>query len=187
LWPIASIRTHTLNGRYRRHSGLCSALARNDSVANDPKRAPVRLDSVLRCGSKRQITLHCAICQAHRKSCDVSRLLVVFPGVERTALIGRLLAAIVARNDAVVPPGVAPAATIKGGQLPVQAVPGRLANGTCRRHRATNCCRTACENRDGEPNGGAWIIGRDPCHPQADDQILLLIYAWPLPNGYCSC
>jgi hypothetical protein len=26
LWPIASIRTHTLNGRYRRHSGHCPAL-----------------------------------------------------------------------------------------------------------------------------------------------------------------
>jgi hypothetical protein len=37
-WPIASIRTHTLNGRYRRHSGHCSALARNGSVANDPQR-----------------------------------------------------------------------------------------------------------------------------------------------------
>jgi hypothetical protein len=37
-WPIASIRTHTLNGRYRRHSGHCSALARNGSVANEPKR-----------------------------------------------------------------------------------------------------------------------------------------------------
>src|SRR5437660_56239 len=37
-WPIASIRTHTLNGRYRRHSGHCSALARNGSVANDPTR-----------------------------------------------------------------------------------------------------------------------------------------------------
>jgi hypothetical protein len=36
FWPIASIRTHTLNGRYRRHSGHCSALARNGSVANDP-------------------------------------------------------------------------------------------------------------------------------------------------------
>ena len=35
-WPKASIRTHTLNGRYRRHSGHCSALARNGSVANDP-------------------------------------------------------------------------------------------------------------------------------------------------------
>jgi hypothetical protein len=33
-----SIRTHTLNGRYRMHSGHCSALARNSSVANDPKR-----------------------------------------------------------------------------------------------------------------------------------------------------
>jgi hypothetical protein len=38
FWPIASIRTHTLNGRYRRHSGHCSALARNGSVANDPRR-----------------------------------------------------------------------------------------------------------------------------------------------------
>src|SRR5689334_3962100 len=37
LWPIASIRTHTLNGRYRRHSGHCSPLARDGSVANDPK------------------------------------------------------------------------------------------------------------------------------------------------------
>src|SRR5689334_14151233 len=36
--PFASIRTHTLNGRYRRHSGYCSALARNGSVANDPER-----------------------------------------------------------------------------------------------------------------------------------------------------
>jgi hypothetical protein len=43
-WPIASIRTHTLNGRYRRHSGHCSALARNGSVANDPKRTNVPND-----------------------------------------------------------------------------------------------------------------------------------------------
>ena len=27
-----------MNGRYRRHSGHCSALARNGSVANDPNR-----------------------------------------------------------------------------------------------------------------------------------------------------
>ena len=28
-----------MNGRYRRHSGHCSALARNGSVANDPVQA----------------------------------------------------------------------------------------------------------------------------------------------------
>jgi hypothetical protein len=43
FWPIVSIRTHTMNGRYRRHSGHCSALARNGSVANDPKRTSASL------------------------------------------------------------------------------------------------------------------------------------------------
>ena len=44
FWPIASIRTHTLNGRYRRHSGHCSALARNGSVANVQ---PTKFDFVI--------------------------------------------------------------------------------------------------------------------------------------------
>jgi hypothetical protein len=38
FWPLASIRTHALNGRYWRYSGHWSALALNGSVANDPKR-----------------------------------------------------------------------------------------------------------------------------------------------------
>jgi hypothetical protein len=32
-----------LNGRYRRHSGHCSALARNGSVANEPRAEVERL------------------------------------------------------------------------------------------------------------------------------------------------
>ena len=49
-----------MNGRYRRHSGHCSALARNGSVANDPQRksrSPVCCDAqqlpfyVVECGS----------------------------------------------------------------------------------------------------------------------------------------
>ena len=34
LWHLASIRARALNGRYRRHSGHCLALARDPSVAN---------------------------------------------------------------------------------------------------------------------------------------------------------
>jgi hypothetical protein len=59
-WHIASIRTHALNGRYRRHSDHFSMLARNGSVAIDPKRTlavrqPIRGFShlALRCGINR--------------------------------------------------------------------------------------------------------------------------------------
>jgi hypothetical protein len=38
FWHFASIRTDAVSGRYRRHSGHCSVLALNGSVANDPKR-----------------------------------------------------------------------------------------------------------------------------------------------------
>src|SRR5450759_4199006 len=43
LLAIALIRTHALNGRYRRHSGHWLALAPNGSVVNDPKRTSLLL------------------------------------------------------------------------------------------------------------------------------------------------
>ena len=56
---IASVQTHALNGRYRKHSGHFSALARVGSEAIDPERSSAsisccssaRLVSALQCES----------------------------------------------------------------------------------------------------------------------------------------
>jgi hypothetical protein len=47
-----------------------------------------------------------------------------------------------------------------------------------------HCWLNRMQDPDHELNGDAWIIERGPCHPQAGDQVLLLIDIQPPLAGY---